>query len=598
MMSKFNFSFILLLIFSNTILFAESEYAYRVEFSGQLDEEAECLLSRESDLLRLIDTPPATSATLQHRIDEDITTLLKALQSLGYYNATIKPLVDNKVCPIDIRLVVETGPIYTFASFQIMPENVCDATCCDACNGITLDDLAIEIGSVAYPAAIIEAEEDLISLLEKRGYPLAKLVKREVFADVANQTVSVNLILNCGPLAFFGETDVCGNKDLFPIFFSRKIAWRKGCLYDPSLVQRTFNNLENSGLFSSINITHDDEACEDGSLPMHIAVTNAKRRSIGFGVGYATDLGFGVTGEWEHRNISGRGDKLSFAANLWQIKQDGLVRYFFPDFLQPKQDFIWTMEIEQENIRAYRELSFSISGVIERQLTDRLRVSGGAMLTRLRNTHADNKRKNFTLVKAPMQLFWYGTDRLMDPTNGLTFHFKTTPTMQTEAPCFYYTYHWLNLTAYKPLDCDGRFILAGRAAFGSIWGTNKHEIPPSERFYAGSDNLLRGYHYMTVSPLDKDKNNKPIGGRSLMVFSLEARWRIKDPWGLVFFYDVGNVYASPFPRFHHKQLQSAGVGFRYHTPVGPIRLDVAIPFNPRKHLDKGFQVYFSIGQSF
>jgi len=217
------------------------------------------------------------------------------------------------------------------------------------------------------------------------------------------------------------------------------------------------------------------------------------------------------------------------------------------------------------------------------------------MCTRLRNTHSDNNR-TFSLIKFPFQLFWNGADRLMDPTKGLTLHVKTTPAIQIQRPCFMYTTNLVNLTTYYPLDCNNRFILAGRATLGSIWGSSKHSIPPSERFYAGSDNLLRGYHYLTVSPLNAF--NKPIGGRSMMIFSLETRIRIKDPFGVVFFYDIGNVYAEPFPRFGKKQLQSAGIGLRYHTPVGPIRLDFAVPFNPRKHLDKGFQVYFSIGQSF
>jgi translocation and assembly module TamA len=380
-----------------------------------------------------------------------------------------------------------------------------------------------------------------------------------------------------------------------PVFFCRKIAWQNGQVYDPCLVQKTLNALELSGLFSSINITHDDEVQEDGCLPMHITVSNAKRRSVGFGLGYATDLGFGANADWEHRNISGRGDKIRFAANIWQIKQEGLVRYVLPDFLMPHQDLILTAEAEHETVKAFREESISFSGILERQINDRLRVSGGLMYTRLRNTHSDNNRM-FTLLKEPLQLFWNGVDRIMDPSRGVTLHFKMTPTLQTEKPRFGYITNWFNLTAYQPLDCDNRFVLAGRAAIGSIYGASEHSIPPSERFYAGSDNLLRGYHYLTVCPLNEE--HKPIGGRSLLIFSLEARMRFKNPYGIVLFYDIGNVYRQSFPQLGKKQLQSAGIGFRYYTPVGPIRLDFAIPFNPRKHLDRGFQVYFSIGQSF
>lgn len=571
-------------------LHAEQTYNYQVEFAG-VDEETKTLLTEQSQLVTLIDHPPLTAAALQYRINDDIAGLLKVLQSAAYYNPTIHASVDNAACPILITLNVNPGPVYQFHDFKVTAEN----DCCQALCEITLDDMGITLGAPAYSAAIIEAEEELFLILKKRGYPLAKLVKREVSANVAESTISVNLIIHPGPQAFFGKTEVCGNETLLPVFFCRKIAWSEGALYNPALVQRTLNALELSGLFSSITVSHGDEVDENGLLPMHIAIKEAKQRSIGFGLGYATTLGFGVNAEWEHRNITGTGDKLSLVANIWQIRQEGFIRYIQPDFLCPRQDLIWAAEVEHEDVKAFREASFSLSSTIERQLDDRLRISYGAMFTRLRNTHSDNNG-TFSLVKLPLQLFWNGANRLMDPTKGIVLHLKTTPTLQTQSPCFAYTNHFMSVAAYQPFGCNDRFVLAGKATLGSIWGASKHNIPPSERFYAGSDTLLRGYHYLTVSPLNEF--NKPIGGRSLMVYSLEARMRVWDPFGVVFFYDVGNVYSQSLPQFDHKQLQSAGIGLRYHTPVGPIRLDLAFPFNPRKHLDGPVQLYFSIGQSF
>lgn len=594
MLIRYNYIIILILLFVSNAVCADSDYAYQLEFKGVNDDNTINLLNIESQLLSLIETPPLTAAGLQRRIDDDLLILHKVLQSQAYYNAYIKPVVNRAVCPIDIQLVIETGPVYSFATFSIVPEGD-DTEYCDAYDPITSSNVGIEIGDPAYPAAIIEAEEAIIEKLEKQGYPLAKISKRQVTADVANQTVSVTITLNYGPLAYFGKTDICGSDDLLPIFFCRKIAWHRGSVYCPVMVQRTINALELSGLFSSINITHDEEPEEDGSLPMHISVTNAKRRSIGFGVGYATDLGFGVNADWEHRNISGIGDKISYSANIWQIKQEGSVRYVLPDFLRPRQDLIIAAEIEHEDVKAYREFSLSLSAIVERQVNDRLRISSGFMYTKLHNTGSVNGNRTYTLWKVPMQAFWNGTDRLMDPSKGITVHLKSTPTLQTQTPYFGYVKNSLNITTYHPLDAGNKFILAGRAMFGSIMGAPRDSLPPSERFYAGNDNLLRGYHYLTVSPLEK---NKPVGGRSLMVFSLEARMRVYDPFGIVLFYDIGNVYSPTLPQFNHKQLQSAGIGVRYHTPVGPIRLDVAFPFNPRKHLDKAFQVYFSIGQSF
>lgn len=584
--------FLILLLPFSLLSADETGYPYHVDFKGIDNEEILCLLNSNSQLVDLVDTPPLSGAALKRRAEDDIPNLLIALQSLAFYNAHIDVNIDSNQKPALVTLTVVTGPVYKFASFKIVPA---DTPCTYPFEEICSELLGIVIGEDALPTTIVDANDALQQKLEKEGYPLYKLVKREVIADEATKTIAVIFHVDSGPLATFGPTDVIGDEDILPCFFSRKIAWFPGECYNPDRVNRTINALEASGLFSSINITHDDTAQPDGSLPMHITIQEARHRSVAFGVGYATDLGPGFSAEWEHRNMRGMGEKLSVVANLWQIKQEGFVRYIKPDFCCRGQDLIWKAELEHETTKGFREAAASLSGTIEIQLTDRLRVSYGGMYTWLRNTHSNNNR-SFNLIKMPMQLMWNGTNSLLDPTIGNMVHLKTTPALQVLAPCFAYTTHEFTTTAYLPLDCSRRFVLAAKASFGSIWGASKHSIPPSERFYAGSDNLLRGYRYLTVSPLGFD--HKPIGGRSLMVYSLELRMRVYDPFGIVAFYDVGNVYSETIPQFGHKQLQSLGLGLRYHTPVGPLRLDIAFPLNPRRHLDNAFQIYFSIGQAF
>ena len=142
---------------------------------------------------------------------------------------------------------------------------------------------------------------------------------------------------------------------------------------------------------------------------------------------------------------------------------------------------------------------------------------------------------------------------------------------------------------------DNRHIFAAKLTLGTILGASQHEIPPPERFYAGSESTLRGYRYLTVSPLGH--HEKPLGGRSMFIYSLEFRSRIGENLGLVFFYDIGNVYRKALPEFRERMRQSAGVGIRYYTPIGPLRLDIAVPLNKR-HIDNSLEAYFSIGQSF
>ena len=84
----------------------------------------------------------------------------------------------------------------------------------------------------------------------------------------------------------------------------------------------------------------------------------------------------------------------------------------------------------------------------------------------------------------------------------------------------------------------------------------------------------------------------------MFTYSMELRNRIGKNFGLVLFYDVGNVYKTAYPDFKEGVRQSVGLGIRYYTPIGPVRLDVAFPLNKRRHIDHSLEAYFSIGQSF
>ena len=172
---------------------------------------------------------------------------------------------------------------------------------------------------------------------------------------------------------------------------------------------------------------------------------------------------------------------------------------------------------------------------------------------------------------------------------------KAIPTYRFNRNEFFYTILEGIGSSYYPIDWLLPQVLAYKIHIGSIVGPSTMTIPPPERFYAGSDCTLRGYKYLTVSPLNHE--GKPIGGRSLAIFSAEHRIRLTPEIGFVSFYDVGNVYDQSLPRLDQKQLQSIGVGFRYYTPVGPLRADIAFPLNKRP-IDNNFQIYLSIGQSF
>jgi translocation and assembly module TamA len=137
--------------------------------------------------------------------------------------------------------------------------------------------------------------------------------------------------------------------------------------------------------------------------------------------------------------------------------------------------------------------------------------------------------------------------------------------------------------------------LAGQIGVGSILGGSLFSLPADERFYAGGGRSVRGYPYKTISPL---RDGHPIGGRSMLELSFELRWKFAENMGMVGFLDGGSAFESSYPDFGEDLLWGAGTGFRYFTPIGPLRVDVGFPLNRRDHLDDSFELYISIGQAF
>lgn len=565
--------------------------AYEVQFEGISDSAALKLVHSVSQLEKLKETPPATLIGLRRRAEGDITNIVQALHSLAYYNAQVHFDILNNGGLVAVQIT--PGPVYPLADFQIRYTQ--QESSISNLNSISLTDLKISLGSPALPETILNAEDTLLDQLNLQGFAFATIKKRDVLVDQKAHHVTVILDVEIGPLTYFGKVSISGRERVEESYFYKKLQWREGDLYDPRKVQKTLEALELSGLFRSVNLTHSETPIDGNLIPFTISVVESKQRSVGFGVSYSTELGPGIIGEWEDRNISGDGDKLSFRADLWQVRQEGRLAYLIQGFQCPDQNLLWVFDYHHDELEAFTDSTFSMSGTIERKLSEKLRVSYGGMY-KLMRSHNSDQSGTFDLIQAPLQLRWSNTDNLFDPTQGCTINLKSVPSLQFLSPQFAYCINTFTGSVYYSLTKNNRHILAAKLMLGSIFGASKHDIPPPERFYAGSENALRGYKYLTVSPLDED--HKPIGGRSLFIYSLELRNKVGKNFGLVAFYEIGNVYKNLYPDIGAPMLQSVGLGLRYYTPVGPLRLDVAVPLNRRHHIDGPFQIYFSIGQSF
>ncbi|MFI0435467.1 MAG: autotransporter assembly complex family protein [Parachlamydiaceae bacterium] len=583
--------FIWILLF---FLFSINLHAYEVLIEGIENQELLSIIKSASQLEKLKTTPPATLLGLKRRAEGDMKNILEALHSQAYYGAHVDFSIGSDDSQVLIQ--IEPGPIYPFASFDIhYLQNAEEIPHHSLSSPISLKSLGIQINTPALPETILSAEDTLLDQLNLQGFAFASIIKRDVYADQKNRNVIVSLVVETGPTTYFGKLEIKGLQRVKEDVLYKKLRWSQGALYNPREIEKTQEMLELSGLFGSVNITHGEELTEGNLVPMEIAVVEAKQRSVGFGLNYTTSLGPGFTGEWEDRNIWGKGQKLGFRTNLWNDLQEGVVSYLIPDFRQQEQNLIWVAEYQKERTKSFTENYLAFSGTIERKINESLRVSYGGMYKKMRSQRSDFNGI-FDLLKIPLQLRWSNVDSILEPTKGMTLLLKTIPSLQMFKPQFAYCINTFTGSIYQALTEDKRHIFAAKLMLGCIFGANQHEIPPPERFYAGSESTIRGYRFSTISPIGAER--KPLGGRSLFIYSMELRNRIGEDFGLVFFYDIGNVYKNAYPDFNDAIRQCIGLGIRYYTPIGPIRFDLAFPLNKRSHIDNSLEAYFSIGQSF
>jgi len=568
--------------------------SYTVDFEGLDQPSIIKTIKSTSQLTSLKKRPPVSVNALRYRAESDIPEIVKILHAYGYYEAVVQIRIQDLMDEIHVIVSITPGPVYTIKSFDIRlysgpSDNLI------VCEQVTPSAIGIELQKPIDAQNILKAELKLLQLLSECGYPLASIEKREIVANGETKTVSISLDVQAGELSRFGPVSFQGLTSVKPLLVQRKIRWKENEIYNSRLVEDTQNFLLDTHLFSSVLITHAEELSSDGTLPMTIEVIESKHRSVNVGASYQTFFGPGVTFGWEHRNFGGMGRKLSIQGDFTRISHTGLVVYQIPDFLRVGQDYVWQGQAMHEAITAYSQRTYNLGNRLERNWGTRFRYSIGGKIERLYVTNSVHNG-NFLLIEIPFYLRWSKANSLLNPTRGLTVEYRLVPSANLTDTTDYYLYQEARLGSYIPLTSNHSVCLAQKITFGSILSHMLNAVPVSKRFLGGSEEELRGYKYKTVSPL-KHKH-KPIGGRSAIYYTFETRFRVSESFGLVPFFDLGRVTLKSLPDFHGKWFKSLGLGVRYFSFIGPLRLDVGFPLDKRKKLDKTYRILVSIGQMF
>ena len=578
---------------------AAAERTYEVRLEGlPADQESE-LNQRFEELSVLIENQddPANSAQLDRRAREDADLLAEILRGQGYFDALVRTEVaaTEGTSRVVVTLVAETGPVYRFQEVSLPGIDAAgeDAAALRAAFGIEASD-PVDAEAVAAGEAALRAE------LGRRGYAFAEIGAMDIAVD--HESRSASLVLPVVPQGAreFGRIVVEGTPLFSQAHLGRIARFGRGDPYETALVEDLRRALVATGLVSSVTIRPVDNP-DTRQVDLAVALEPAPMRTIAGAAGYGTGEGIRTEFSWQHRNLLPPEGAVTFRGVLGtreQLLAASLRRNNFR-----KRDQVLTAQIAASHLdrEAFDARTFLLGAGIERQTNiiwqkDWIWSLGADLLaTDERDRDLDSgmtRRRTFFIAALPGTLSYDGSNDLLDPTSGFRLSGRLSPEASLQNGSFFYARAQIDGSFYQPLS--ETVTLAGRTRLGTIFGADRDRIAPSRRFYAGGGGSVRGYGYQKLGPRDPVFDD-PVGGRSLAEFAIEARIRIGD-FGIVPFLDAGNISTSPLPRFDDLRL-GAGIGGRYHTRFGPIRLDLATPLNPREG-DSRIAVYVSLGQAF
>ncbi|SMF58280.1 autotransporter secretion outer membrane protein TamA [Tistlia consotensis] len=564
---------------------------YEVSIAGDLPGDLQGQLEEVSQLIALQDRPPDTMAALRRRIRDDVSRLESVLHSQSYFDGKIESRVEADSRPARVTLTVEPGMEYLLESYSIdyRPSDPGPKAPHDAA------DLELNIGMRARAEPIKQAEDRLIRRLGNHGYPYARIVQRRYLVDHARTVMDAQLTVDTGPRVDFGPLAIDGLTDVSEDYLRRIVQWPKGTVFDRREMEKVRRRIIETHLFDTVLLEPPDSPPGDGVAPVKATLAESKHRSVALGAGVTSAQDrFQLKASWEHRNLFHEGENLQLTAKASLLLQALSADFRKPNFLALDQSLIGQSSFSRERSDAYNALSFDNFGGLDRKLSEHW--SGRAGLAFELSEITDQfSSSRFALVGAPLTLTYDTRDNVLNPTSGIELTLGTAPWLNSDnLQDLFIVNEASGSTYWAPFD-DDSLVLAARGRFGTLTLADNREVPATKRFYAGGASL-RGYQFRSVGPLDSEGD--PTGGLSVLEGGLELRFRFLDDYGIVPFVDGGQVYDQRLPDLGQDLQWAAGIGFRYFTSIGPLRLDLAFPLNPRPGIDDFFQFYLSIGQAF
>lgn len=580
---------------------------YNVNLDKTGNARLDQLLQDASTLISLREGAEVGPFALITRSKQDQERFVAALRALGYYQGKVSLRIAGRTLddpelidrlsdapdypPVQVTVAIELGPEFHWGVIKIagdIPQPPRDA-------------LNLKSGDVALADEALAARERLLNELREQGHALAKV--DEPVATLREESDSVDILfrVESGPKVVVGDIAVNGLKDLREDFVRRHLLLSPGQPFRPSAVETARQDLASLSVFSSVSAQAGKQLDIEGRIPVYFDVAERQRHAVNLGAAYSTDLGASFSGAWLHRNMFGNAEQINLSAAVMQLGGDsatgigykGGAAFSKPDFLLRDQSLQMGLDAIKQSLDAYDLKTVLAELLLNRKLSRHWHGSYGIAAQQSRITQQGVTR-DYTLLSLPLTLKYDSSNSPLDPTEGSIATISVTPAESLASGGKPFVTMQVSASTYLDLGKPGRSVLALRGLIGDTEGAGQFELPPDRRFYAGGSATVRGYKYQSIGPAFAD--HKPQGGTAIAAGTVEFRQRILDDYGVALFTDVGQVSVDSLPFSGSWQI-GAGVGLRYYTSFGPIRLDLAFPVNPQPG-SGSFEVYIGLGQAF
>ena len=539
-------------------------------------------------------------AEISQRARADRQLLLDILNGQGFFDANVQVQTETSATQgglVNVVLTALPGRRYYLGQIAFAGPSVQPA---DLMSG----QFVPKTGDAIVADVILAAEAQLSVALPQNGYPFANVGQRDILLDEANGIGDYTLPVDPGARSYFGQLRTEGTLAFGPQHIAILRRFKTDDLYDSRKVDDLRAALIATGLLSTVSVeaVPGEGVAPDGTPYADLLVRQeaAPPRSLAASAGYGTGQGFRAEGSWTHRNLFPPEGALRAAALLGTQEQAASIAFDRTNAGRRDRNIEISVSALHSNFDAFeaytgrlgmtmalvstpiwqKKFTWSIGAEILGTSEDAFELARGV-----------RDRQLYYVAALPLQVGFDRSNDLLDPVRGYRVNLRVSPEASLGTGKQIYARAILDGSFYYPVQDN--IVVAARARVGTISGIMRDNLAPSRRFYGGGGGSVRGFGYQRLGPLDP--NYDPIGGRSLNEFALEGRYRFGN-FGVVGFIDAGQAYESSIPKFDDWRV-GVGVGGRFYTNFGPVRLDLATPLN-RRPGDSRFSVYVSIGQAF